>query len=159
VVSPQNLGVLVTFAANVFRNLEGAWSMARQVLPQGGSMLGKASFRNDPDSLEPSYFYREVGEYAPGDGKVYNIYRDYIYRLSGDRISIFFAETPPRLFLDLEFKGERRAEAVHLCNCDRYRGVYDFAPDIFKLEMYVKGPQKDLVITTVFNRLMGEGHV
>ena len=142
-------------AEKIFFSLEGKWGLTRST--NGfGKMKGDALFSLIPDTM-PSFSYREEGIYETPYGEDLLFYRDYIYVLYDGKIEIYFAshQKKQHLFHTLTFAPSRKecAVSVHLCGKDLYTPTYVFLDeDTFTLEYKVKGPKKDLVIQTYFQR-------
>lgn len=128
-------------------HLHGEWTITRTV-GQGGVMKGSAAFvETAPDTLA----YSETGQNHLPDGTVLDFYQSYVYRNDNDGMHADFTDGRP--FHTLEFENEKRAKARHLCGNDLYEGTYAFHDeDHFTLTWSVKGPKKDFVIQTKYNR-------
>lgn len=143
----------MTQIAHIFHGFEGSWKFHRVISTQGNAE-GIAQFtprKADKDCLD----YREDGTFYANNGKTYKIFREYLYRLEKDTISVYFAEKPPRLMHTLEFifPTLKSAKALHQCDCDLYEGFYEFDfPEAFNLSYSVKGPKKNYTISTRFER-------
>jgi hypothetical protein len=143
--------------AKIFSSLEGSWTFQRSIIGQGIAK-GVATFKrsaNDSNQLH----YREEGHFSAMDGKVFKIFRDYLYRFADGKISTFFYENPPRFFHTLDFQNPSEleypctAKAHHLCVCDNYEATYEFLnPEEFKLSYIVTGPNKGQNIQTTFKK-------
>jgi Family of unknown function (DUF6314) len=143
----------MTRIAHIFQSFEGHWAFDR-LIPDQGTVDGSARFQkreSDSNTLD----YREDGVFHTAEGKTLKVYREYIYRLENEKISVFFAETPERLMHTLEFKYPtlESATAIHKCDCDTYSAIYKFNfPDIFSISYSVNGPKKEYSINTTFQR-------
>src|SRR5260221_9978398 len=133
----------------IFSNLIGSWKFHRIILNEG-EVNGIAHFKKmDPFSLH----YREEGELVLRN-QSFNVYRDYLYKFQDQTISVFFQESPPRLFHDLEFISDRTAKGSHLCGKDTYDAIYEFlSPSSFKINYSIQGPKKNQLIRTNFLRI------
>ncbi|MBJ2157702.1 DUF6314 family protein [Variovorax sp. IB41] len=136
----------------VFARLEGAWDLDRTIESKA-TMTGMAGFtRLETCQLK----YREDGRIRLPDGQSFDGHREYVYERSPDGFSVFFAETPLRLFHDIAIVREGDAlvgAAGHLCVADQYDSIYRFLADgTFVVEHLVKGPRKDYLSRTVFKR-------
>lgn len=151
----------MTTTTQIFRLLEGLWRLHR-IIPEHGSLLGTAVFKTeglDKDSLH----YREEGTFTSKEGESSHSYREYLYRYSDNKISVFFDREGSRLLHTLEFSGPEPfprpvfATSTHLCICDTYKATYTFLhPDEFHLDYIVKGPKKDYQMHTIFQRYLPE---
>jgi len=143
------------FAEKIFFSLEGKWGFTRST--NGfGNMKGHAFFSPLSGSI-PSFSYREEGIFETSYGGDLLFYREYLYLLHEGKIDIYFAihQKKQGLFHTLAFSphGNSCSASVHLCGKDLYTPTYTFLDeDNFTLEHKVKGPQKDLVIQTLFQR-------
>lgn len=136
----------------VFDRLEGAWDLDR-LIEGKATMAGIARFaRLGAGPLK----YREEGRIQLPDGQAFDGHREYVYERSADGFSVFFAETPLRLFhaIAIVREGDELVgSAGHLCIADQYDSVYRFRADgTFAIEHLVKGPRKDYLSRTVFTR-------
>ena len=137
---------------SVFARLEGAWDLDRTIEGKA-TMAGMAQFtRLETGQLK----YREEGRIRLPDGQSFDGHREYVYERSPDGFSVFFAETPLRLFHDIAIAREGDefvGTAGHLCVADQYDSAYQFLADgSFVIEHLVKGPRKDYLSRTVFKR-------
>jgi hypothetical protein len=138
----------------VFDRLEGLWTLARTIVDQA-TMQGQAEFRRDGAGR---LAYRETGRVQLlASGQSFEGHRDYLFERSPDGFSVFFAETPPRLFhrIALAPDGDALAgSAGHLCVADQYDSRYRFRADgTFEVAHTVAGPRKDYLSRTVFTRV------
>ncbi|HEY0213451.1 MAG TPA: DUF6314 family protein [Paenirhodobacter sp.] len=120
-------------------DFEGEWGLARRIFQQTQAVhfTGRAVFRADGDGLH----YHEQGLlHLPGATPL-RAERDYLWRRSGDRIAIFFADGRP--FHDFS-PGDPACQAVHWCDPDDYHVRYAFHlwPE-WRAEWRVRGPRKD----------------
>ncbi len=93
------------------------------------------------------------------EGEELEATREYFYRYTNDQISVFFNQTPQKLFYTLAFPAEigkteiNQATGDHLCIADNYKALYEFiSSNCFKLTYDVQGPQKDYRIHNLFIR-------
>lgn len=139
-------------ANGVFARLTGSWSLARTI-DNGTTMSGNATFtpRNDG-----SLAYRERGTLTLSGGQCFDAERHYIFRASPGGFSVYFDETPERLFHEITLTqagGELRGAAMHPCRDDRYVSTYDFRSDgSFAIRHDVSGPIKSYCSCTTFHR-------
>lgn len=136
----------------VFDQLEGAWDLDRTIENQA-AMTGIARFeRRHSDVLA----YHEVGRVRLAGGKVLDASREYRFERAPRGFTVFFSETPPRVFhhIELERQGEAfTGQATHLCSPDVYDSSYRFLADgTFVVCHSVRGPRKDYVSATLFKR-------
>ncbi|KAJ9626922.1 hypothetical protein H2203_003379 [Taxawa tesnikishii (nom. ined.)] len=160
----------------IFDNLSGTWKLHRRltsVLPDfpSGTFTGTATFTPHSAFNQSSYLYHETGELRTDQGHILRANRKYIYRYSpeDDKISAWFVKEPHTegeedvdyLFHELEFEyneGRWIAKGDHLCDMDMYWALYDFrrAEDgetkVWGLRYKVKGPQKDYMSDTAYER-------
>lgn len=142
-------------AKKAFSFLEGKWGLIRST--NGfGSMKGEALFM--PLLGAPSFLsYREEGIFETLYGEGLLFYREYMYVLNDEEIDIYFAshQKKQHLFHTLSFLPHKNScsASVHLCGKDLYVPTYTFLDkDSFALEYRVKGPKKDLIIQSLFQR-------
>ena len=126
----------------------GEWSFKRTVSGQG-KIEGTAHFL---PLTHTALQYREKGILLHTSGQQFDTFRDYIYRFDEGQIAVYFSEKPERLLHKLLIKGNQ-AKGTHQCDQDSYEALYTFtSPQQFSLTYWVKGPRKDHVIHTLFNR-------
>lgn len=137
---------------DVFSRLAGTWSLARSI-DTGAAMSGLATFtRRSDDSLA----YHEQGTLVLPGGQRFDAERRYVFRASPGGFSVFFAETPERLFhriVLIPVRDGLRGAAVHPCRDDSYVSTYDFHRDgRFTMTHDVSGPAKNYRSHTIFGR-------
>jgi hypothetical protein len=137
---------------SVLRAITGSWLLRRSI-DNGASMNGVALFT---DLGAGRLDYREHGQLRLPDGQVIDAERHYIFTDDADGFSVWFAETPPRLFhrVVLSHVGPSLiGEATHICGDDRYDSRYEFHADgTFAIRHAVRGPRKHYDITTRYRR-------
>ncbi len=137
--------------SKIFYSLEGFWKLSRHITDQG-TVEGIACFRkkaNHPNVL----LYREEGVFTSLNGQRFDISQEFEYRLTEERIDVFFSREHDRLLHSLEFIGPNQASGRHLCGYDNYCAAYQFHfPGSFELHYVVKGPKKDYQIQTLFSK-------
>lgn len=139
-------------ADDVFARLAGAWSLARTI-DTGATLSGHATFTpRDDGGLD----YHERGLLTLPGGQRFEAERRYIFRASPGGFSVFFTETPERLFHRILLIPERdglRGEAEHPCRDDSYVSTYEFHHgDRFAITHNVSGPTKSYRSHTTFCR-------
>lgn len=141
--------------SRIFCSLEGYWKLSRMATNQS-LIEGTACFIKKAD--HPNVlFYKEKGILIPANGKPLNFSQEYEYRLSKEKITVFFARERDRLLHALEFVEPNKALGVHQCECDTYRATYQFnLPDEFELIYVVEGPHKDYQIKTIFKKSLAK---
>jgi hypothetical protein len=131
----------------------GCWNFSRTI-SNGSFAEGVAIFSEkgaDDESL-----YREEGFLTTEAKTKHAFWKEYIYRLCGGQIQVFFKENPPRLFHTLRFGKEREAQGEHLCLLDQYKATYYFEnAKVFSLSYQVLGPSKNYQIYTTFTKMEG----
>ncbi len=115
-------------------------------------MAGRAVFR----PVDAAHLaYREDGVIDCAGGRRSTFFRDYIFRVAGDGVSILFADR--RLFHELDFQGEHAATGRHLCGRDLYVVRYEFhngpGGRAFNTRWHVKGPRKEYEIHTAYRAI------
>lgn len=130
-------------------SLAGGWRVCRDAGGQG-VFRGRAVFSPAAAGL----LYREEGEMRLASGGVFGAYRSYIYREEAGGFSVFFDESPPRLFHAVRLDACGRGTGRHLCGRDVYETEYDFsAPHGFSILHRVRGPRKDYEMRALYERL------
>ena len=141
----------MTDAIGFLSYLTGTWHLERAV-SDGKKLQGLAHIR--PTNVRRIFRYREEGSFV-NSGTTQNAYRDYIYKVKGDRLNILFAD-PHRvdqLYVSLDFAGSLIANDTHLCGADIYAVVFEIINgNEFHTETYVSGPQKDYRLMSQYQR-------
>jgi hypothetical protein len=142
----------MTGRRDIFTALAGKWCLRRSI-DNGASMTGMASFAElGAGRLD----YREQGQLRLPDGQCVDAERRYVFEEQADGFSVWFAETPPRLFHHIVLSREGLSlvgDATHLCGDDRYDSRYEFHADgTFAIRHAVCGPRKRYDITTRYRR-------
>ena len=131
--------------------LRGEWSITRVINGGAGRFDGRARFTPDPH--EPAALvWQERGRLRLGRhaGPAERTLRIEPAAPAGTWL-LRFADG--RLFHALELTGGR-CEATHLCGADVYRGAYLIeGEDRFTVTWRVRGPRKDDVIESAYDRL------
>ncbi|KAI4143586.1 MAG: hypothetical protein LQ340_006952 [Diploschistes diacapsis] len=166
-------------ARATFRGLQGDWKIHRKLSSvvagfPTGILTGTASFcprmPTDP-AFDFEYLYIEKGSLVTDQGFTTEARRRYVYRYSEeqDEISVWFVKqdgkTVDYFYHRLDFEtppSERReprvvAKGDHLCEADFYSSFYRFLFDgvalvSFTIKHIVKGPKKDYVSETLYER-------
>jgi hypothetical protein len=116
-------------------------------------MTGIASFT---EHRAGRFDYREEGWLRLPDGQLIDAARRYLFEEQVDGFSVWFAETPPRLFHRILLRKNasgRVGTGGHLCGDDRYDSRYEFYPDdSFAVQHVVIGPRKRYSISTRYRR-------
>ncbi len=138
-----------------FLSLQGKWALKRST--NGfGNMQGVAVFSPFVGQY-PSLLYREEGTFFTPQEGLFDFYRDYIYFLNDKQIDVYFVSVSKKqdLFLSLTPSSTNRsATGSHMCKEDLYVATYQFLDsDTFTLYYEIKGPKKDLIIETLFERV------
>ncbi len=142
----------------VFENLKGTWNFERKISHED-FVKGAVVFKEiKPDILS----YCETGTWQKRN-KIISVFRDYLYCYNSktNKIAIFFAEEPPRLFYELNLvpleekhSGYATATGEHLCGNDVYLAHYEFiSKDQFSLFYQVTGPKKKYHLQTDFKKI------
>jgi len=136
----------------VFDRMEGAWDLVRAI-DNHATMHGVATFTRQHTAM---LRYREEGRIRLTDGKEFDAHREYRFERATDGFTVFFKEEPPRLFHRIRIVRDADAlagSATHLCSPDVYDSNYRFLADgSFAIRHKVRGPRKDYVSATVFER-------
>lgn len=138
----------------IFDSMIGIWSLTRN-LGRLGQFKGVARFVLVEDN---SILYREdiTLNIERGNYKVAGC-KEYKYVYEGGGITKFFVEEAisDRIFYRLSFSGDFcGAQGCHVCGQDIYKAQYEFnSDDYFKIIYEVKGPYKDYIISSTYERL------
>ena len=138
-------------ADGVFEGLLGAWSLEREI-PGRGCMKGRARFT----LLDAgTALYEESGELCLEGGQTLRSRQSYVYEKRDDGFAVRFADTR-ELFHVVRFAAsgdDLVCAASHLCMNDLYLSAYTVHSDgNFEVRHEVRGPQKDYVIRTWYQR-------
>jgi hypothetical protein len=137
--------------ANLFAMLGGEWRIERSI-SDGSRFSGNAVFT----ALDiHSWHMREAGMLAVTSGGRYPASNCWRWRLSGlTQLEIHFGNRDgPTLYhrIELEPAGSGWVgSAHHLCGEDSYRADYVFSANHIQILHRISGPQKDIVIASVF---------
>lgn len=147
-------------ASEVFNLLKGNWNFTRTI-PGAGVAKGRANFIASNMDNDSSLIYREEGKFEYG-GSTVPVYREYMYQLAGVDLSVYFFNNGKQgdLFHTLKFDEDKesseiwQATAFHPCGQDTYDTKYIFYTNDkeFEIQHVVKGPNKDYVSKTTFER-------
>jgi hypothetical protein len=135
--------------------LVGAWTLRRDIQPEGAFLHGEAVFV--PDG-EGALAYRESGVLTLADGGEFSAYREYLYRVSGDSVLVEFADGPDvgKRFVRMKFLPADRglqASDIHLCGGDTYQVTYRIlGPATFEVSIKVRGPAKAYELVSRYSR-------
>ena len=135
----------------MFEGLLGDWSLAREI-PGRGRMKGRARFTLlDAETA----LYEESGELCLEGGQTLHSRQSYVYEKREDGIAVRFADTR-EIFHVMRFLAsgdDLVAVARHVCVNDLYLSGYTVRADgSFEVRHQVRGPQKDYVIRTLYQR-------
>lgn len=144
----------------LFNQLQGTWQLERRWGMQG-HMQGTARFQPWAQDI---LHYQEQGSAVFDNTKRVNAHRAYAYVYSQGEVAVHFwdqqRERPGALLHTLQFSPTETfnqhiaATALHHCAPDRYEAYYAFlSPQQFQLTYWVKGPRKDDVIQTYFDKV------
>ncbi len=136
--------------ADVFLKLAGRWRIRRVIGAAG--LEGEAVFSPDGVNL----LYREQGILTLADGRSLEAERRYVFREAVQGFSVFFAERPFGLFheISLLVEGEDLAgQSSHTCGADLYLSRYVFGGEGFRVTHRVRGPRKDYLSETAYDRV------
>lgn len=152
--------------SEIFRWLEGNWTLSRECrnlssLEKIASLAGTASFKKFSADLSVlQYEERGILKMEHMNSSM-EAYRRYIYSLKDETISVYFDETPPRLFHQLTINANTNdsfiASGYHLCEKDEYKTEYVFNfPQRFTLYHRIQGPSKAELITSIFTKILSK---
>ena len=147
-------------AIELINYFEGDWSFTREIKTNGDRLFamakGNASFTKD--SKVDSLFYSEDGELDLKQSKTKNLfYKNYLFSFFTDYIKVYLSggANAEQLYQEYKYTGNKITPiADHACNRDLYNSEYLIAgQNQFKQVTKISGPQKDFIITTIFNRI------
>ena len=129
--------------------LRGNWSVKRRIedllAKQDNWFTGEAQFVGTGVGLN----YTEAGRLSVGDALI-EAKQTYQWHCQANGATVYF--DPYREFHSFVIKGQS-ASAHHLCGDDQYDGRYHFpAADAWQLTWTVKGPRKNYISTTNYQR-------
>lgn len=152
----QNILFMRNMALNsskeLFKYFIGSWDINRIVGPLGFAQ-GVAKFvPKDPNNI---LFREDLKVIYNHTSKPESAYKEYLYMYDQENEKIMKKFVDDRLFYELEPDfNNRKAYGEHLCDCDNYKATYTFLDeDSFILSYEVRGPQKDYVIETKYERI------
>ncbi|MEO0896690.1 MAG: DUF6314 family protein [Bacteroidota bacterium] len=140
----------------LFQFLKGEWVFSRTI-SSFGSTKGVGIF----SPLQENHFhYQEEGMTTLDNGRELKSTQEYIYEWTGEQIVIWFSKLGKKdrpfhyLNFDMDFDNKRwESQDYHLCVADHYWGTYSFDQfGHFTIQYKVKGPKKDYVSTTLFQK-------
>ena len=147
-------------AIELINYFQGDWSFTREIKTDGDRLFamanGNASFAMD--SNVDSLFYSEDGELDLEQSKTKNLfYKNYLFSFFTDYIKVYFSggANSEQLYQEYKYTGNKVIPiADHICNRDFYNSEYLITDqNQFKQVTKISGPQKDFLITTIFNRI------
>tara|TARA_B100000900_G_scaffold102477_1_gene84960 strand:+ start:1745 stop:2176 length:432 start_codon:yes stop_codon:yes gene_type:complete len=135
-----------------YKQLSGRWSYNR-LFDNGNYGQGTVTFKKNNNN----FIYSETGTLNLINGAVLKSKRKYIYRLSRNKLEIYFYETPEILFQTIELKKNGSmffGQSTHQCKEDYYNSNYIFKIDSeFKITHNVFGPKKNYKSQTTYKKL------
>jgi len=155
----------------IFKELQGTWLFQRTLKSRNvdillGTVHGIAAFTSS--FAKDTLLYKEEGEFTISIGEKFKAYREYfyIYNQLTDKIQKNFSVNGNNtgLFYFLSFQQPMTqknlaATGEHLCRQDLYEAAYQFFKtegvegfNKFTLAYRVKGPNKNYVMETIFER-------
>jgi hypothetical protein len=149
---------------NLEAYFKGAWQFEREIIFSDSGMQyarakGEATFEKSA-IIESELTYRENGKIVMRDaGKETTFFRSYRYVFHTGYLDIFFHDELTQNFsLYQSYTFEKQSHSLiakdkHLCNKDVYEGKFLLNnAHHFIHTTLIKGPHKDYLITTHFNR-------
>ncbi len=146
----------MTEAANFLTFLPGTWHIDRQINVKGraeSKFQGLAHIR--PTDIRGTFSYHEEGRFVGEDVKLEG-YRDYIYKVKNDTLTILFADAHRmgEHYVTLDFSNGATAQDTYLCGDDIYGHIFEIiSGEHFMTETTVSGPEKDYRLITNYRRL------
>lgn len=141
----------MTIAKDVFKNLEGCWTLER-VIPGTGHFSGKANFIPDGQGR---LFCKESGNLILENGNELLSGRNYIYGVEKDILRIFYNDPHRKneIMHELHFDKEKISRHIHVCGDDRYDLTFILCHDNrIEMNYEVLGPRKNYRMETVLSR-------
>lgn len=151
----------VPYTATIFQNLQGHWTLERDLGPTG-KFSGNVTFHMAEPEKAGFLRYREEGILERGDGKRFDGYREYDFVLHEKPPAIEMLFRDPLSFGNryvlLQF-GEDTADEgysardIHPCGEDFYHHCmiwYD--KNHFETEIKIIGPKKDHLLHSIYRR-------
>ena len=145
----------------IFENFRGNWIFEREMNSLQGERQGKgvgiAVFSDGANENEIHYHEEGDAVYYPSEAEI-PFFRDYRYVLNENNIALYHASGPQNGELYQEYTTNKTATllsavAVHVCADDLYKGLYQLTDTVrFTLTTEIKGPLKNSLITTYFQR-------
>ncbi|MBY3418537.1 hypothetical protein HFN87_35565 [Rhizobium laguerreae] len=103
--------------------------------------------------------YEEQGKLRLATGQQFAFSRSYYFVSEGGDLLSYFDPGRSQPFLHFHMRestGEHSGKAVHYCGDDTYQATFRFERGVsFATEYVIKGPQKDLVLSTTYVRDSG----
>lgn len=146
----------MTNPARFLTYLSGTWHIDRQIDVKGraGSRFqGLAHMR--PTDIRGTLSYHEEGRFI-GEDVTLDGYRDYIYKVREDTLTILFADAHRmgEHYVTLNFSGGATAQDSYLCGGDTYSHSFEIISAAhFITATSASGPEKDYRLTTDYRRL------
>ncbi|AHM05551.1 hypothetical protein roselon_03293 [Roseibacterium elongatum DSM 19469] len=133
------------------QDLEGRWTLARVIEDARagltGHVDGRAVWRPDGVGLRQE----ETGLLRYGAGAPMRAERSYLWRAEAGALVVYFDDGRPFHRVAKDALSDR-----HWCDPDIYDVTYDFAQwPRWQTVWHVRGPRKDMVITSRFSPEMG----
>lgn len=130
--------------------LTGRWAVTRTINDTQGSFEGVAEIRCREDADGGGLIWHETG-HLELDGAEVEAHRTLLVVPDHDAWEVRFDDGRPFHPLDLR---AGRADVVHLCGPDTYRGTYEVTgPAQFSTRWRVTGPGRDDTIATAYRKL------
>ena len=141
-------------AAVLVELLAGRWQFRRQA-SSGERMQGWAEFQPQGGGL---LRYHEEGRVLLPGGRELSFFRDYLYEIAGEVMTIRFAGPAQGVFqrVALTRAGDAwSGQCHHPCGRDSYASRYRLAPGALEIGHIVTGPNKDYRLETHYRREPG----
>ena len=145
-------------ASETISYLLGSWRVRRALVDQRSgetsSFEGVATFSLNPAPTGDAVRFEEIGEMAVGPYRG-EASRRLDYRAKDER-TLLVAFCDGRHFIDLDLARGHSSD-VHRCGADRYEiTTIARSPELLEERWRVRGPRKDYVALTTFQRLAEE---
>lgn len=141
---------LMSLAEDIFHGLEGQWKVER-LIDSGDSFRGEICFTK-VDNFNLSCVER--GTFSLVDSEDFLSHRNFIYRLTGNKLQILYND-PYRqgdIMHELDFADEGTAQHRHPCGDDFYDLSVVVQKETVTMEYIVTGPKKNYRMKSLLSR-------
>lgn len=130
------------------KDLEGSWTLERRIEDRRAGLIGRLSGTCSWHPDDAGLVQEETGTLYYGDAPPIRAERRYLWRASGDTLTVFFEDG--RAFHQI---APGRLSDRHDCAPDTYDVTYVFGvAGMFSTVWQVVGPRKDQVIHSLYTK-------